>query len=300
MSSRTQRTVGLVLAATLLAGTTGVAQSLGGAGAAEAATSMRLTKAIKTLAVTSETNAGYDRSAFSHWVDADGDGQDTRAEVLIAESQTRTTISGGTVRTGTWRSYYDGQTWRNASDVDIDHLVPLKEAWGSGAKRWNADTRKRFANDLGDRRSLVAVTDNVNQSKSDRDPAQWLPREKAQCRYVQEWVAVKKRWELAVDRPEKRVLTRLARDCGSPRITIKAARVVRGSNGAGGGGGTVSGGAVAPISTWNCPATAPIKGNLPSRIYHPPSSPWYKSTTPEECFATESAARKAGYRRAIY
>ena len=74
-------------------------------------------------------------------------------------------------------------TWTSSSDVDIDHLVPLKEAWDSGAERWGAATRERYANDLGDPRTLVAVTDNVNQSKGDQDVADWLP-EFNHCRYV--------------------------------------------------------------------------------------------------------------------
>jgi uncharacterized protein DUF1524 len=60
--------------------------------------------------------------------------------------------------------------------VDIDHLVPLAEAWDSGARTWSSGHRRSFANDVGDSRSLVAVTDNVNQSKGDQDPAEWLPR----------------------------------------------------------------------------------------------------------------------------
>lgn len=69
-------------------------------------------------------------------------------------------------------------------------MVPLAEAWDSGGKRWNAKTRERYANDLGDRRALVAVTDNVNQSKGDRDIAEWLP-ERSHCRYLREWTVVK-------------------------------------------------------------------------------------------------------------
>lgn len=170
-----------------------------------------LVKAIKALPTRAEKPRGYDRDEFEHWVDADSDGQDTRAEVLIAESRARVTLNGGTVVTGRWRSYYDNKTWTRASDVDIDHLVPLKESWDSGARRWNDDTRRAFANDLTDSRSLVAVTDNVNQSKADRDPAQWLLRKRAQCRYIKEWVAVKHRWRLSVDAREKKQLLRVAK-----------------------------------------------------------------------------------------
>jgi hypothetical protein len=111
--------------------------------------------------------------------------------------------------------------------VDIDHLVPLAEAWDSGARGWNAGTRERYANDLGDRRALVAVTDNVNQSKGDQDIAEWLP-ELSRCRYVREWVSVKIRWSLTVDRVEKRTARRLAGRCRNAVLRVSKANVVRG------------------------------------------------------------------------
>jgi uncharacterized protein DUF1524 len=120
----------------------------------------------------------YDRARFTHWSDDNRDCQDTRAEVLIAESRATpryTMTRRCAVLSGRWISPYDGATWTLASDVDIDHRVALKEAWESGARSWSAADRQRFANDLGFGATLEAVTDNVNFSKGDRDPAQWLP-----------------------------------------------------------------------------------------------------------------------------
>lgn len=257
---------------------------------------VRLRAAVRNLRVAAETPAGYQRSKYRLWVDSDGDCRDTRDEVLAAES--KVAVHGCDVRTGRWFSYYDRRTWTSSSDVDIDHLVPLKESWDSGAKAWNADTRKRYANDLRDPRTLVAVTDNVNQSKSDRDPAQWMPQY-GTCRYVQQWAAVKTRWALKVDRAEKSRLTHLAAGCRNVLLTVRKASVVKAGT-SGGSTGTGDLASYAPVSTYNCPAKAPIKGNEPSMIYHPPSSPWYDQTTPEQCFATETGAKKAGFRRAIY
>lgn len=74
-----------------------------------------------------------------------------------------------------------------------------------------------------------------------------------------------------------------------------------GRSSSGGTGSSAStGGTYRPVSTWNCPSFAPIKGNEGSWIYHPRSSPWYARTTPEQCFATEAAAKAAGFRRANY
>ena len=184
---------------------------------------MRLRRAVRRLPVAAERRRGYDRDKFRHWVDADGDCQDTRDEVLDAESLTD--VSGCDISTGEWRSYYDGAMWTDASDVDIDHMVPLAEAWDSGARRWTAGTRTRYSNDLRDPRPLVAVTDNVNQSKSDQDPAEWMPR-LGTCRYVREWVAVKVRWRLSVNRPEKRTLRNLAGSCANTIVTVRRAKVV--------------------------------------------------------------------------
>jgi len=193
---------------------------------------MRLRRAVKKLPVATERRAGYDRDKFRHWVDADGDCQDTRDEVLDAES--RTEVSGCDITTGEWHSYYDGEEWTSSSDVDIDHLVPLAEAWDSGARRWTAGTRKRYANDLRDPRPLVAVTDNVNQSKSDQDPAEWMPA-LGKCRYVREWVAVKIRWRLTVNRPEKRTLTRRAGNCANTVVKVRRATVRKKKTGGGAG-----------------------------------------------------------------
>lgn len=186
--------------------------------------SAKLRRAVAELPVAPEVRKGYQREKFPHWIDADGDGCSTRDEVLLAETKSSVTVSGTcTVEEGRWFSYYDRQTWTDPSDVDIDHMVPLAEAWDSGARRWKPRARTRFANDLRDRRSLVAVTDNVNQSKSDRDPAGWMP-DHGRCRYVREWVAVKHRWRLRVDRAEKRVLRNLSGSCDNDRIRVRVAR----------------------------------------------------------------------------
>jgi hypothetical protein len=193
-------------------------------GAESARESLRLRAAVRALPVAAENSTGYDRDLFRLWVDADSDCQDTREEVLVAES--RVPISACTITTGEWFSWYDHETWTASSDVDIDHLVALKEAWDSGARTWDDATRERYANDLGDPRTLLAVTDNVNASKSDRDVAEWLPTYGV-CRYVRMWVAVKLRWGLTVDATERRTLRAEAGQCANRRIDFVAARPAR-------------------------------------------------------------------------
>jgi hypothetical protein len=102
------------------------------------------------LTVAAEHSTGYPRSLFTLWIDADHAACHTRYEVLIAEATTKPHVgSGYTLTGGKWYSQYDGVTTTDPSTFDINHLVPLAEAWQSGAWRWNADTRKRYANDLG-------------------------------------------------------------------------------------------------------------------------------------------------------
>ena len=167
-----------------------------------------------------EVRTGYLRSNFKHWVDADGDGCSTRLEVLDIESETSVTCSNLTG--GRWFSYYDRVSWTDSSRVDIDHMVPLAEAWDSGARTWTAAQREAYANDLGDYRTLVGVTDTVNQSKGDKDIAEWLPTYD-RCRYLREYVAVKIRWRLSVNSGEKTAMQNLAAGCSNLTITVTRA-----------------------------------------------------------------------------
>jgi hypothetical protein len=184
-----------------------------------------LRTAARELPVAIEHTAGYDRDLFILWIDADGDGCDTRKEILIAESKTTAVVGAGcNVLSGTWESYYDQETWTRPSDVDIDHVVALKEAWDSGAWNWNEDTRKRYANDLTNPRPLVAVTDNVNQSKSDKDFREWQP-DFGLCHFAMDVVATKIRWSLKADQAEKNTIIAAADLCPNNLITVTIAQI---------------------------------------------------------------------------
>jgi hypothetical protein len=167
------------------------------------------------LRVEAEHVGGYDRDLFRHWIDADRDGCDTRREVLILESTTPVQVgSGCSITGGTWFSAYDGVTTTDASSFDIDHMIPLKEAWDSGAHAWTADRRQAFANDLDLAESLIAVSASSNRSKSDRDPAEWMPpRTTYHCTYVVSWISVKKAWNLSVDQAEYQKLEQVLATC---------------------------------------------------------------------------------------
>ena len=167
-------------------------------------------------------HTGYVRDLFNVWIDANGDGCNTRAEVLKAETSSPVTShSSCTIDSGSWYSAYDGVWFTDAGDVDIDHFVPLKEAWVSGAWQWTSQTRVAFGNDLGYAASLLAVSASSNRSKSDQDPAQWLPTNSSfYCDYAATWVAVKWRWNLSVDSPERAVLSNLLSGCSSLAVIV--------------------------------------------------------------------------------
>lgn len=181
-------------------------------------------RVLNSLPVSPEQAAGYDRDLFRHWSDPDGNGCDTRDDVLIDERITGAVI-GCAVIGGAWSSTYDGFRTSDPGAFDIDHVVPLKEAWDSGAWRWNASTRERFANDLDYPGALIAVSASSNRSKSDRDPAEWLP-ERGLCLYAKTWIAVKFRWRLAVDSREKSELTRILRGCSPTMRVPSVARII--------------------------------------------------------------------------
>ncbi|PRY56893.1 HNH endonuclease family protein [Glycomyces artemisiae] len=171
---------------------------------------------VEALTVAEERNDGYDRSLFPHWKDDDGNGCDARDDVLVAQDRSGglTEADCGGAMTGEWVSMYDAETVTDSGDLDIDHFVPLKEAWGSGAVDWTTEDRQSYANYLGNSWHLIAVTASSNRSKSDQDPAEWMPEdESAWCAYVWAWVEVKKEWSLTVDEAEKAALLEYAGAC---------------------------------------------------------------------------------------
>lgn len=167
------------------------------------------------LRIEPEHVGGYDRDLFADWYDADRDGCNTRKEVLIAESLDPVQIgSGCSISGGRWFSIYDNVETTDSSKFDIDHMVPLSEAWDSGAWNWNADQRKHFANDLDQPFFLIAVTASSNRSKSDRDPAQWMPPNAGyHCTYVRIWIEIKRAWDLSVDQAEHDYLANKLASC---------------------------------------------------------------------------------------
>ncbi|HET9143897.1 MAG TPA: HNH endonuclease family protein [Actinophytocola sp.] len=158
------------------------------------------------------SSSGYSRDLFPHWSTVSG-ACNTRETVLKRDGSNVVTNSSCAAVSGSWFSPYDGSTWTAASDVDIDHIVPLANAWRTGASSWTTSRRQQFANDLTGPQ-LIAVTDNVNQSKGDQSPATWKPpRTTYWCTYARMWVHTKYRWTLTVNSAEKSALTDMLNRC---------------------------------------------------------------------------------------
>lgn len=158
------------------------------------------------------STSGYNRDLFPHWSTVSGS-CNTRETVLKRDGVNVGQDSACAAVSGSWYSEYDGATWTAASDLDIDHVVALAEAWRSGASSWTTTKRQQFANDLT-RPQLIAVTDNVNQAKGDLDPGKWLPPRTAyRCAYARMWVHVKQHWGLSMDSGEKTALVNILNGC---------------------------------------------------------------------------------------
>ncbi len=156
----------------------------------------------------------YNRKDWPHWIDKDGDCQNTRQELLIATSKVSVQFKNAkrcTVRFGQWYGVYTGQIFTKASDVDIDHVVPLAHAHRHGANNWTKAQRRIFANDF---ENLLVVDDATNQAKSDQAPHEWLPPQKSYwCEYGQRWERVKNKYGLRYSSEELLTLDRLAKTC---------------------------------------------------------------------------------------
>ena len=154
---------------------------------------------------------GYDRSLFPHW--SEEDGCTTREVVLERDGEDVETDDDCRSTSGSWFSPYDGETFDDASDLDIDHMVALKEGWRSGAHEWSTEDRGQFANDL-DTTQLWAVSASTNRSKGDADPSDWLPPlESSHCDYVVSWIEVKHEWDLSMDPDEETAVREVLEGC---------------------------------------------------------------------------------------
>ena len=183
--------------------------------------------ALAALPVTAGNPTGFAATLFRHWIDADGDCRNTRSEVLVRESVEPVEFHDVYTRCrpyfGDWRPFLDGgYSWPSDEYLVVGHVVPLAEAWTSGARTWTAARRQAYANDLGYGPSLTVMRPATNTARAGRDIAQWQSEHpSARCAYAARWVAVKYRWRLSVDIAERSALADvLTGSCGFSTLTL--------------------------------------------------------------------------------
>ena len=165
---------------------------------------------------------GYARSQFPHWSDPDRNGCDARNDTLKRDL-TQISFKTGTrdckVLTGQLLDPFSGKviTFSSTkSNIDIDHVVALSNAWQTGAAYFDKTKRQQIANDP---LNLLAVDFSLNRQKGDGDAATWLPPLKSyRCDYVGRQIAVKAKYGLWVTQPEKSAIIKLLEKCEGQKL----------------------------------------------------------------------------------
>ena len=172
----------------------------------------------------------YDRDDWRHWVDEDKDCQNTRHEALIEESLAKVAFKTDRkcqVATGEWLDPYTGETVTDATRLDIDHMIPLKNAHNSGGWAWDKSRKAAFANEMSYADHLIAVTASANRKKGARGPEEWKPTNRGYwCDYAIDWVQIKTDWDFSATKAEWGALQEMLETCDStpsiPAVPPKA------------------------------------------------------------------------------
>ncbi|MDR2348931.1 MAG: HNH endonuclease family protein [Bifidobacteriaceae bacterium] len=159
----------------------------------------------------------YEREEFlpGGWADLDGDGCYTRNEILRRDLAEVVFEDGWCkVASGLLRDPYTGaeiafDKAESTTTVQIDHVIPLAQAWRAGAWAWTKEERKAFANDPAE---LLAVAGAANQSKGDSGPAEWLP-DQGRCDYAQAYATVAGKYRIGIGQTDRDTLRQILSNC---------------------------------------------------------------------------------------
>ena len=166
----------------------------------------------------------YDRDDWKHWIDEDGDCQNARHEVLIDESLADVEFKDAKncqVALGRWYDPFTAETLTDATKLDVDHMVPLKNAHDSGGWAWNKKRKSDYANYMKYEDHLIAVTASANRKKGAKGPDGWKPSNKAHwCDYATDWIEIKVEWDLTATELEWTALEEMIGTCEQPLLVV--------------------------------------------------------------------------------
>ena len=171
---------------------------------------------ILFLLLSSIYSLDYDRKYFKHW--SDKNCQDTRVEVLIEENlnqfrNLRYSSDSCKILRGLWFDPYSGTYISDPSKLDVDHVVPLFNAWISGADKWSPEKRELYANYIDDKNHLIAVSYKENRSKGAKAPHEWMPTNTFfHIEYCKIWCEIKVKWCLTVTMEELEFLKKILKN----------------------------------------------------------------------------------------
>ncbi|MCM8737071.1 HNH endonuclease family protein [Azospirillum sp. A1-3] len=168
------------------------------------------------IRVEPEKRRGYQREDWPHWLALEGGCLNAREKVLIRDSRRPATLDakGCGVKSGDWLDPYTGERYTDPQMVDIDHRVPLEEAYASGGYDWSREKRAAYANDTSDPLTLLVSSREANRAKGSKGPEDWLPPKRdGICLYVADWILVKARWNLSMDERERVTVGNILNDC---------------------------------------------------------------------------------------
>ncbi len=163
---------------------------------------------------------------FGGWirgVDSSQSCLNTRGYILKRDSKTSVSVNNScTVQTGAWYDNYTGRIFNQASAIQIDHLVPLKNAYMTGAYEWDGYKRCLYSNYMGNNFHLIAVSGTENMKKSDKSPREYIPpNKKYTCQYLKIWLQTKYIWSLRFTPTEVSAIKNIARSSGCSSRTFE-------------------------------------------------------------------------------
>lgn len=170
---------------------------------------------ILQFTTSSDRNQQYRREDYLvRWPDSDNDCQNLRHELLVRESLSEVTFTNSrncVVSAGLWFDPYTEVQLNQASDLDVDHVIPLAYVHDRGGDAWSSKKKKAFAIDQG---NLLLVDDYENSVKGSKGPSEYLPAKGFHCEYLSIWKRMAEKYNIELDEADRAVIAETQPRCG--------------------------------------------------------------------------------------